>query len=76
MASEWCAEWICLAKPLGTMGSPFTAREFLRTCRGLYRKVQMKRSGNTEFGPSSFLKKMWLFFTIKRRILWRVRNFI
>jgi len=53
MVSERCAEQG--ASLLGTMGSPFTARRFERTYRGQYCEMLMKRSGNTEFSPSSYL---------------------
>lgn len=61
MASERCAEQGVVIvgyehphdRKLGTMGSPFTAKEFRGTRRGLRREAQAKRSGNTEFSPSS-----------------------
>lgn len=62
MASERCAEQGVVEvgyghphnQKLGTMGSPFTAKEFRGTRRGLRCEAQAKRSGNTEFSPSSY----------------------
>ena len=87
MASERCAEqneaWdiIVRGKLLGTMGSPFIAKEFIsQECQkvscitrgGQCREVLAKRSGNTEFIPSSYLnRKSGIFLLIGKSFISR-----